>query len=53
MLRKLAERNIVASCRKDGVRIAFHVYNTPEDVAAIIAVFKENLDLVVRASTAK
>jgi hypothetical protein len=29
------------------------VYNTPEDVAAIIAVFKENLDLVVRASTAK
>jgi selenocysteine lyase/cysteine desulfurase len=53
MLAKLADRNIVASCRKDGVRIAFHVYNTLEDVAAILDVFKENLDLVVRASVAK
>jgi selenocysteine lyase/cysteine desulfurase len=52
MLAKLAERNIVASCRKDGVRIAFHVYNTLEDVAAILDVFKENLDIVVRASAA-
>jgi len=53
MLAKLADRNIVASCRKDGVRIAFHVYNTLDDVAAILDVFKENLDLVVRASAAK
>jgi selenocysteine lyase/cysteine desulfurase len=52
MLRKLAERNIVASCRKDGVRVAFHVYNTLEDVAAVLDVFKENLDLAVRASAA-
>ena len=50
MLAKLAERNIVASSRKDGVRIAFHVYNTLEDVGAILDVFKENLDLLVRAS---
>jgi selenocysteine lyase/cysteine desulfurase len=50
MLAKLAERNIVASCRKDGIRISFHVYNTVQDVAAVLDVFKENLDLVVRAS---
>jgi len=50
MLAKLAEQNIVASSRKDGVRIAFHVYNTLDDVAAILGVLKENLDLVVRAS---
>jgi selenocysteine lyase/cysteine desulfurase len=53
MLAKLTERKIVASCRKDGVRIAFHVYNTLDDVAAILEVFKENLPLVVRASAAK
>lgn len=53
MVAKLAERNIVASCRKDGVRIAFHVYNTLEDVAAILDAFEENQDLVVRGSTVK
>jgi selenocysteine lyase/cysteine desulfurase len=52
MLAKLADRNIVASCRKDGVRVAFHVYNTLEDVAAVLDVFEENLDLAVRASAA-
>jgi selenocysteine lyase/cysteine desulfurase len=50
MLAKLAERNIVASCRKDGIRISFHIYNIVQDVAAVLDVFKENLDLVVRAS---
>jgi selenocysteine lyase/cysteine desulfurase len=50
MLAKLAERNIVASCRKDGIRIAFHVYNTIQDVAAVLDVFKENLALVIRDS---
>jgi len=50
MLAKLAERNIVASCREDGVRIAFHVYNRRENAAAILDVSEENLDLVVRAS---
>jgi selenocysteine lyase/cysteine desulfurase len=52
MLAKLAERNIVASCRKDGVRVAFHVYNTLEDVAAVLEVFKMNLDRVVRVPAA-
>jgi selenocysteine lyase/cysteine desulfurase len=53
VLAKLAEQNVLASSRKDGVRIAFHVYNAFEDVAAILDVFKENLDLVVRASAVK
>jgi selenocysteine lyase/cysteine desulfurase len=52
MLAKLAERNVVASSRKDGVRVAFHVYNTVEDVAAVLDVFKENLDLMMRGSSA-
>jgi selenocysteine lyase/cysteine desulfurase len=52
MLAKLAERNVVASCRKDGVRVSFHVYNTLDDVAAVLDVFKQNLNLVVRASAA-
>jgi selenocysteine lyase/cysteine desulfurase len=52
MLAKLAERNIVASCRKDGVRVAFHVYNTLEDVATVLEVFKMNLDRVVRVPAA-
>jgi selenocysteine lyase/cysteine desulfurase len=52
MLAKLAERNIVASCRKDGVRVAFHVYNTLEDVAEVLDVFKMNLDRVVRVPAA-
>lgn len=52
LLAKLAARNIVGSCRKDGVRIAFHVYNTLDDVAAVLDVCKQNLDLVVRSSAA-
>ena len=52
LLAKLTEQNIVASSRKDGVRIAYHVYNTLDDVAAILDVFKENLDILVRASAA-
>jgi selenocysteine lyase/cysteine desulfurase len=45
---KLTERGIVASARLDGVRFAFHFYNTMEDVDAALAVLKENVDLMVR-----
>jgi len=47
LVRKLAERNIVASNRHDGVRISFHVYNTTDDVKAVAEVLKENVDLMV------
>ncbi|HKW77358.1 MAG TPA: aminotransferase class V-fold PLP-dependent enzyme [Terriglobales bacterium] len=46
LLRKLAERNIVASNRHDGLRLAFHVYNTMNDVEAVVDVLKANIDLL-------
>ena len=44
---KLAERNIIASAKFDGLRIAFHVYNTFDDVGAVLEALEENLDLLV------
>jgi selenocysteine lyase/cysteine desulfurase len=49
MLAKLTARGIVASIRRDGVRIAFHVYNTLEDVNIALRAFEDNLDLMVRS----
>jgi selenocysteine lyase/cysteine desulfurase len=47
-VQKLAESNIVASNRHDGLRISFHVYNTMDDVTAVVEVLKKNIDLMVR-----
>jgi selenocysteine lyase/cysteine desulfurase len=47
LLKKLAERGIVASNRHDGLRISFHGYNTLGDVHAVAEVLKENVDLLV------
>lgn len=49
VLAKLTERSIVVSVRRDGVRFAFHAYNTIEDVHTALAALEENLDLMVRA----
>ena len=43
---KLAEHNIIASAKFDGLRIAFHVYNTLDDVRAVLKGLEQNLDLV-------
>jgi selenocysteine lyase/cysteine desulfurase len=48
MVQKLAENDIVASNRHDGLRIAFHVYNTLDDVKAVLEVLKKNVNLLVR-----
>jgi selenocysteine lyase/cysteine desulfurase len=48
MVRKLAEKDIVLSNRHDGLRIAFHVYNTADDVKAVVEVLKKNINLMVR-----
>jgi selenocysteine lyase/cysteine desulfurase len=48
MLAKLAARGIVASTRRDGVRFAFHVYNTLDDVGAALSAIEDNLELMVR-----
>jgi selenocysteine lyase/cysteine desulfurase len=47
VVHKLTESNIVASNRHDGLRISFHVYNTMDDVKAVVEVLKENIDLMV------
>ncbi len=44
---KLAERNIILSAKFDGLRISFHVYNTLDDVRAVLKGLEENMDLVV------
>jgi len=48
MLAKLTARGVVASTRHDGVRLAFHVYNTMEDVETVLSALEDNLDLMVR-----
>ena len=47
LVSKLAEQNIVVSNRHDGLRIAFHVYNTMDDVAMVLDALKRNLNLLV------
>ena len=48
MVKKLAERDIVASNRMDGLRVSFHLYNTLEDVNAVLEVLQDNLDLTMQ-----
>jgi selenocysteine lyase/cysteine desulfurase len=47
LVQKLAENDMVASNRHDGVRISFHVYNTMDDVKAVLEVLQKNIDLMV------
>lgn len=49
VLANLTARGIVASTRRDGVRFAFHVYNTLDDVNTALTALEDNLDLMVRA----
>jgi len=47
LVQKLGESDIVASSRHDGLRISFHVYNTMDDVQAVVEVLQKNIDLMV------
>jgi selenocysteine lyase/cysteine desulfurase len=47
LVQKLAESNIVASNRHNGLRISFHVYNTMDDVNSVVEVLRKNIDLMV------
>ena len=47
LVQKLADSGIVASNRHHGLRISFHVYNTLDDVKAVVEVLKKNIDLMV------
>jgi selenocysteine lyase/cysteine desulfurase len=46
---KLAARGIAVSMRRDGVRFAFHVYNTLADVNAALTALEDMRDLMVNA----
>jgi selenocysteine lyase/cysteine desulfurase len=50
LVQKLAESDIIVSNRHDGLRIAFHVYNTLDDVKAVMEVLAQNINLLVRES---
>jgi selenocysteine lyase/cysteine desulfurase len=49
LLQVLAQNGIVASSRFDGLRISFHVYNTLDDVTAVVEVLKKNIHLLTVA----
>jgi len=49
LLQTLAQSGIVASNRFDGLRISFHVYNTLDDVNAVVEVLKQNMHLLAVA----
>lgn len=49
ILQKLSQSGIVASNRFDGLRISFHVYNTLDDVNAVVEVLKKNMHLMAVA----
>jgi selenocysteine lyase/cysteine desulfurase len=50
LVQKLAQSDIIVSNRHDGLRIAFHVYNTLDDVKAVMEVLAQNINLLVRES---
>jgi kynureninase len=46
-VQELARRDIIATTRDNNVRVAFHYYNTPADIEALIGTFKEMKGLMV------
>jgi len=47
LVKRLAERDIIVSSRLDGVRFSFHIYNTENDVKAVLAALEDNRELLV------
>lgn len=47
---RLAARGIIASCRGNGLRVAFHAYNTDGDVEAVMKALTAESSLLERAS---
>jgi selenocysteine lyase/cysteine desulfurase len=46
LVQELAANRVVCSSRHDGLRLSFHVYNTLDDVKAVLAVLEQNLNLL-------
>ena len=51
LVKIFAENGIVVSSRHDGLRISFHVYNTLDDVKAVLQLLEKNLGLLVRTGS--
>lgn len=49
LVKIFAESGIVVSNRHDGLRISFHVYNTLDDVKAVLQLLEKNMGLLVTA----
>jgi selenocysteine lyase/cysteine desulfurase len=47
MVLKLAENGFVVSSRHDGLRLGLHVYNSADDIQAVLETLSRNLDLLV------
>lgn len=47
LVQQLAREGFVCSSRHDGLRISFHVYNTLDDIRAVLDALGRNLDLLV------
>ena len=47
LVKIFAESGIVVSNRHDGLRISFHVYNTLDDVRAVLGLLEKNIGLLV------
>ena len=47
LVKIFAENGIVVSNRHDGLRISFHVYNTLDDVRAVLGLLEKNIGLLV------
>ena len=47
MVKKMAAENIVVSNRMDGLRVSFHLYNTLDDVHAVLGQLEKNRALAV------
>jgi selenocysteine lyase/cysteine desulfurase len=43
MVRRLAEQKIIASSRRDGLRLSWHCYNTLDDVARVLEAVAANI----------
>lgn len=48
LVNRFSQNGVIVSCRRDGLRISFHVYNTLDDVEYVLQLLQRNLDLLVR-----
>jgi selenocysteine lyase/cysteine desulfurase len=46
LVKHLLRENVICSSRHDGLRVAFHVYNTLDDVKVVLSTLERHLDLV-------